>query len=213
MSGLASAGPCIVVKIRHPRGLPRGAARCAPGAARKRELPVPRAPAGGADAPRQHPGLLGKVRSYRVLCEYGGLALGSELPAGYPGAAGIDDDIYEDLQLESDEEWRAPTTDLWLARAWGWVDTDTTLRRAPARRVGAPLHVPVHPAVHRRRHPAQGACRLTHHPAGRHAQRAAHAPRTARGVDAAAPPRRPRVPNRVHMLPHAWLHRRRLEPC
>ena len=142
MSGLASAGACIVVKIRHPRGLPRGAARMLARWVRRGSASFP-SRAHLQEALTRHGSTLDcsvKLDHTEFCVNTADWRWGLSFLLDILARPVLDDDIYEDLQLESDEEWRAPTTDLWLARAWGWVDTDTTPSAAHLRGVWEHLY-------------------------------------------------------------------------
>ena len=142
LSGLAPAGACVMARIRHPRGLPRGAARMLARWVRRGSQHYP-THTRVQEALTRH----GSTLSCTVALDYTefcvntadwrwGLAFLLDVLA----QPVLDDDVYEDLQLESDEEWRAPTAAMWVARAWGWVAPEAAASAAHLRGVWEHLY-------------------------------------------------------------------------
>ena len=142
VSGLAPAGACVVARVRHPRGLPRGAARML---ARWVQHGSRRYPSSARvrDALTRHGSTLSctDALDYTEFCvNTADWQWGLEFLLDLLAQPLLDAEVYENLQMQSDEEWRAPGLDLWVAQAWGWVSEGTVRNAAQLRGVWEHLY-------------------------------------------------------------------------
>ena len=142
VSGLAPAGACVLARVRHPRGLPRGAARMISRWVQRGSARFP-SQMHVQEALAQHGSELACIHKldYTEFClNTSDWKWGVEFLLDLLARPVLDEDVYEDLQMESDEEWRSPGLDLWLARAWGWVSPDSVQSAAQLRGVWEHLY-------------------------------------------------------------------------
>ena len=123
VGGLAPAGACVLARVRHPRGLPRGAARMISRWVQRGSARFPSS-MHVQEALTRHGSEFACTHAldYTEFCvNTSDWKWGLEFLLDLLAHPLLDADVYEDLQMESDEEWRSPGLAQWVARAWGWV--------------------------------------------------------------------------------------------